>query len=1107
MFPTDCDAICAGYFEFFPCDSTLIYGCTDPLALNYDLNANFDDGSCEYDPANCVCPDIWAPVCTPDGLEFPNECFAICEGFNDFFPCDSVLVYGCTDPLALNYDPNANLDDGSCEYDPANCICPDVWDPVCTPDGLIFGNECEAICEGFHEFFPCEDPNDVYGCTDPNAINYDPNATIDDGSCIYPNDTIFGCTDTLAFNYNPWANYDDGSCDYDTTSTCGCPPIWEPVCTADGQLFANECEAHCLGYTDFDLCEEPNDIPGCTDPNAINYDPNATIDDGSCIFDECICPEIWDPVCTPDGLQFPNECFAMCEGFNDFFPCDTTVIWGCTDPLALNYNPEANFDDGSCEYDPGNCDCPDVWEPVCTAEGFIFGNACEALCAGFEEFTPCEDPNEIPGCTDANAINYNPEATIDDGSCIFDECICPDIWEPVCTPDGLEFPNECFAMCEGFNDFFPCDTTVIWGCTDPVALNYDPIANFDDGSCEYEGDCVCPAIWAPVCTPEGLEFPNECIALCEGFNDFIPCEIYGCTDTAAYNYDPAAIYDDGSCVYDTTECNCPYIFDPVCDPATGIMYLNECIAICEGAMNYTSCATDTIPGCIDPWAINYDPAANLNDGSCMYPEDTLWLGCTDPYALNYDFLANEDDGSCIYPPTTDTTGNTPNYIPGCTDPAALNFNPVANFEDGSCEYADASSPDNPEADATFFVGCTDANAVNYNPIASASDGNCYYCSQPIQLTAGWNLISATCTPNDMAMEDVFTNMLGNVIQVKDLGGAYTPQLSTNFIGDWTMHEGYQVKVLADDILMIPGPSNVNLPMAIPLNAGWNIIAFPLPGDANPEAVFASVIGDVIQVKNLNGFYIPSVGNFMNDMTPTQGYMVKMASPQTLIVDASMANRPAEETNEVLKPQHFVIDRILSNRTSSIVVSNDNNPLNVGDEIGVFTQDGLLVGSAVYNNGHMGIMVYGDDVTTQEVDGLLDAEDLVFKVWDNTLQTETVVELDVVTGSKSFIENDIATAQFKSASTGLDELDNTLSFELAPNPVTDVLNINISTELNGQNVLLELRNIEGKLVDVVYEGNATAEMQLQYPVNHLPKGLYLMQVTSDKQLQTKRVLIK
>ena len=58
-------------------------------------------------------------------------------------PTPNTQVLGCTDPNATNYDPNANVDDGSCTYGP------------------------------------------VYGCTDPNATNYNPNATIDDGSCVY----------------------------------------------------------------------------------------------------------------------------------------------------------------------------------------------------------------------------------------------------------------------------------------------------------------------------------------------------------------------------------------------------------------------------------------------------------------------------------------------------------------------------------------------------------------------------------------------------------------------------------------------------------------------------------------------------------------------------------------------------------------------------------------------------------------------------------------------------------------------------------------------------------------------------------------------------------
>ena len=52
------------------------------------------------------------------------------------------------------------------------------------------------------------------GCTDATALNYDPNANIDDGSCILP---VEGCTDSTAVNYNPQANVDDGSCMYIST--------------------------------------------------------------------------------------------------------------------------------------------------------------------------------------------------------------------------------------------------------------------------------------------------------------------------------------------------------------------------------------------------------------------------------------------------------------------------------------------------------------------------------------------------------------------------------------------------------------------------------------------------------------------------------------------------------------------------------------------------------------------------------------------------------------------------------------------------------------------------------------------------------------------------
>ena len=54
---------------------------------------------------------------------------------------------------------------------------------------------------------------EVYGCTNAAAINYNPEATVDDGTCYF-NNSIKGCTDINALNYNPDATVDDGTCVY-----------------------------------------------------------------------------------------------------------------------------------------------------------------------------------------------------------------------------------------------------------------------------------------------------------------------------------------------------------------------------------------------------------------------------------------------------------------------------------------------------------------------------------------------------------------------------------------------------------------------------------------------------------------------------------------------------------------------------------------------------------------------------------------------------------------------------------------------------------------------------------------------------------------------------
>lgn len=56
----------------------------------------------------------------------------------------------------------------------------------------------------------CSSEPDIIGCTDAKAINYNPNANVDVGNCIYKE----GCTDASSLSYDASAIVDNGTCKY-----------------------------------------------------------------------------------------------------------------------------------------------------------------------------------------------------------------------------------------------------------------------------------------------------------------------------------------------------------------------------------------------------------------------------------------------------------------------------------------------------------------------------------------------------------------------------------------------------------------------------------------------------------------------------------------------------------------------------------------------------------------------------------------------------------------------------------------------------------------------------------------------------------------------------
>ncbi|MFM7728213.1 MAG: T9SS type A sorting domain-containing protein, partial [Flavobacteriales bacterium] len=134
-------------------------GCTDGTACNFDPDAVFNNGSCLYVGTPCNDND---PITSNDVIQTDCSCLG------------EIILPGCNQPSACNYDPAATIDDGSCLFEGQSC---DDGDPLTFLD--VIGADCS--CQGQLE--------SILGCTISGACNYNAAATIDDGSCNFPGDS------------------------------------------------------------------------------------------------------------------------------------------------------------------------------------------------------------------------------------------------------------------------------------------------------------------------------------------------------------------------------------------------------------------------------------------------------------------------------------------------------------------------------------------------------------------------------------------------------------------------------------------------------------------------------------------------------------------------------------------------------------------------------------------------------------------------------------------------------------------------------------------------------------------------------------------------------
>jgi hypothetical protein len=733
-------------------------GCMDTIATNYNPDALIEDGSCEY-----------------------------------------LLVQGCIDSTACNFDPLAEQDNGTCEY-------------------VVEGFDCDGNClEGTHVFFDTEGGYSYDGYSNFEISTCDGEVIAEmtnglngfDQCVVLPENYVVTLTTDFTSDFtNYWAGSVNVGDDVYTLNDL----------SGSQMTIVGDCG-----------------VAGCTDVTALNYDSTATFEDGTCTY----------PLYTDITLPFVENDLTSC-GFNEDYGSDNTSYSG----YYLNGDDVAYAFAGTGNGVIINMTTSDTYTAVIVFDGNPLegANVVASAESGFSSGTQTvqfdtdtantyfvvmdswpspqcfdfdlsiEEQIGVGGCTDEMALNYNADATYDDGSCTYPT------WVDVTIPyvaDGL-------TTC-GLNEDFDASNTSYTGYylngddagfgfigtgsqiqvdvatddtyTGVVVFDGDPLAGanvvaqstigFSGGNHSFTFETTADSMYVVVVdswpSPQCIDFDISLLELSGG-----------CTDTLALNYDEFAAYDDGSCEY------------------------------------------DFVWGCIDSTACNFDALADVDNGSCTYADAG--------YDCNGDCLADTDeDGICD-----------DNEIAGCTDAMALNYDETATDDDGTCEYCtddnillvmeddyfyggwDGASFSMTDGTNSFTASLNDGGSGTYDEEYLCVPAGCY------EVTVGGGFYDYEIT---FSLGDILVNQPTGTYSDISIGGAICNPMMVDFSVDMSLTG--QPNMIDYDNVVINGSWNGW--------GGWGVTLSDEDGD---------------NVWTGSGEFDPSIGQFEYVVAvtgPTDGY--------------------------------------------------------------------------------------------------------------------------------------------------------------------------------------------------------------------------------------------
>ena len=328
----------------------------------------------------------------------------------------------------------------------------------------------------------------------PNSNTVFPSQIEIDWVRIYENTGgVSGCTDSLAQNYNPNATNDNGSCEYlvsfEVNLNCATNINAPSVVYITGPTINWDCNTYALNDSNSDGI----------------WTGDFVLPNGS--FEYIYCTDGWTDS-ESSGLITEMQNGASCAPITDYstyanrainITSDTSItnLWGscslciggCTSPTATNYNSNADYDDGSCNYNTNfnvtfQVDMNNVTVPFTLPE---VNGTFNSWCGSCASLTDVNNDNiwEITLSVPAGYYEYKfssdnwtaQEDLLNAGNCVVSAWGYTNRFLNITSDTILDLV--CWGSC------VECISNVVYGCTDFLATNFDPTANVDDGSCTY----------------------------------------------------------------------------------------------------------------------------------------------------------------------------------------------------------------------------------------------------------------------------------------------------------------------------------------------------------------------------------------------------------------------------------------------------------------------------------------------------------------------------------------------------------------------------------------------------------------------------------------------